>query len=117
MRVFEKVIEANLIKLKRLGYDSIQTKTQYEKFRYKGDTTITLYTSGKLTIAGKKENEEKAVKFLIAEKIIKIIKQDYEYDFDSNDIYIGCDESLKGDTFGGICLSIFCANKKIRKDL
>ena len=49
MRVFEKVIEANLIKLKRLGYDSIQTKTQYEKFRYKGDTTITLYTSGKLT--------------------------------------------------------------------
>lgn len=117
MKSYSKVNEEKLSALTRLGFDKVETKTQYEKARWKGMTTITLYTSGKMTVAGKADNVEKTEKWLLAEGMISIPKLNIDYAFESNKEYIGCDESLKGDTFGGITLAAVRADKKMRVEL
>ncbi len=90
--------KAFLIEKLQLGLEEV--KTQYELFRLRNRSiAMVLFNSGKLVLQGKDENVihySKLLKSLgfVEQKKIDFVKQE--------GVYIGSDESLKGDTFGGI---------------
>jgi len=101
MTVFLKIKEGDkafLIEKLKLGLDEVKTK--YEIFRLRNrDIVMVLFKSGKLVLQGKDENVMYYSKLLkssgfIEQKKIEFVKQE--------GVFIGSDESLKGDTFGGI---------------
>lgn len=105
-------------RLKSLDYSTDNIKTIHEEGRWKKTVgkevvTLTLYTSGKLLLQGEKE----AVKE-IAEELEKLNLGEKEKTarFKSESGWIiGSDESLKGDTFGGIVVAAVKADEKIRQ--
>ena len=110
-----------------LAYKEIPKKNDYEVLRLNGETTIILYTSGKLLIQGKAE-KVKEVEDLFSNKLKAPIRNNTNnfigYHFDDNfpsyvkdDYIIGSDESLKGDTFGGIIVAAVKANRQQHQDL
>tara|TARA_Y100000296_G_C5104140_1_gene221597 strand:+ start:104 stop:928 length:825 start_codon:yes stop_codon:yes gene_type:complete len=116
MTVFLKVKKTDkafLIEKLKLGLDEV--KTQYEIFRLKNrDISMVLFNSGKLVLQGKDENVMYYSKLLkssgfVEQKKIEFVKQE--------GIYIGSDESLKGDTFGGIVVVGVRANNIQRENL
>ncbi|PLW80163.1 hypothetical protein C0585_03995 [Candidatus Woesearchaeota archaeon] len=98
-----------ILELKKIGFVEIGTKTQYEISRLvcsNPKATAILYTSKKLLIQASKENEE-----IILEKLGEKSK---EVDKKEKDVFIsktisgiavGSDETLKGDTFGGLVVA------------
>jgi len=107
---FDDVNEKELKRLKKYGYEFIKPKSKQEIARLKGKTTLVLYKTGKLLIQGKKQDIEettKLINFLCIAKEKKGI----------SGVAIGTDESLKGDTFGGIVVAGFMADEKIRCEL
>lgn len=114
MVVFESVKKGDLLKLK--GFSKEEAKTIFEELRLKnGYVTLILYNSGRLLLQGKAEAVEKAVKEL---KKIGIQKQKGSESFRKESGWIiGTDESLKGDTFGGLVVAGVKANDAIRKKL
>jgi len=116
MVIFEKVKEKDVIKLKELGFTPSDPKTVYEVIRYqKNNVTAILYTSEKLFLQGKKELVEK-----IADKLeqIGLGKRVKIQEFKSETGWmIGSDESLKGDTFGGLVVAAVKADHIIRNKL
>lgn len=85
-------------------YTSFSGKNQYEQYRFQGGgVTMILYTSGKLVVQGKKENlfnfKEQNQHLKLNEQKKKIKK---EVDLEDFGEHIGSDETLKGDTFGGL---------------
>ena len=113
MPVFKNVKKEDLTPLlnKNFGIDS--PKTVYEIARYKNkDATLVLYSSGKLVIQGKEAN--KVTKFLENHGLEKIKQPQFRK---QEGWMIGSDESLKGDTFGGITVAAVRADDKIRKQL
>jgi ribonuclease HIII len=114
MVVFKKVKKSQLDKLK--GFVQEEVKTVYEELRLKkGPVSLILYTSGKLLLQGKEKEVEK-----IAEEISKkgVGKKEKQEVFRKEDGWIiGSDESLKGDTFGGMVVAAVKADLKSRKQL
>lgn len=101
MTVFIKVKKSDkafLIEKLKLGLDDVKTK--YELFRLRNRSIVmVLFNSGKLVLQGKDENIMYYSKLLKSfgyeeQKKIEFVKQE--------GVYIGSDEALKGDTFGGI---------------
>jgi len=91
-----------------------ETKTPYEILRRKGAVTAVLFTSGRLLLQGKDDAVENYRKLLLSkghkeEKKPAFIKE--------TGVIIGSDESLKGDTFGGLVVAAVMANENIRNDL
>ncbi len=105
--------KAFLIEKLKLGLDEVKTK--YETFRLRNrDIVMVLFKSGKLVLQGKDENVMYYSKLLkssgfIEQKKTKFVKQE--------GIFIGSDEALKGDTFGGIVVVGVRANNLERENL
>jgi len=113
MVVFTKVKKKEIEKLK--GFFEEEIKTVHEEARLrKSNVNLILYTSGKLLLQGKKEAVEKVAKQL--EKIgLKKVKEE-TFRKEQGKI-IGSDETLKGDTFGGLVVAAVKADKKMRDKL
>ncbi|NQV91056.1 DUF3378 domain-containing protein [Candidatus Woesearchaeota archaeon] len=113
MTVFTKVKPEDMQKLKDLGFTASEPKSTYEVIRYKkGNVSATLYTSGKLFFQGKEKDVEK-----ITDKIDFGKEQEKIHFRKEEGWIIGSDESLKGDTFGGITIAAVKADAKLRKKL
>ena len=110
MASFDDIQEKNLKKLKRHGFSLEDAKGQYEKLRYVGPVTLILYNTDKLLVQGSKDNVDEAVKLI---KFLGITKNARTLIGDA----VGSDETLKGDTFGGIVVAAFKVNDKIRQEI
>lgn len=106
---FDDVDEKKLKKVKKYGFKEEKPK-KYEVVRYKGMATLILYKTGKLLIQGSKKNVEEA------EKLVKFLGITEDTKFFSG-LAVGSDETLKGDTFGGLVVCAFKADDKIRAEL
>ena len=72
-------------------YEKLETHTEYEEFRCKfGDSTVTLYTTGKLTIQGKDEERIKT-------ELLYILKP-------KDELILGIDETGRGEKTGPLVI-------------
>lgn len=113
MTVFEKIVKK---KLKELRFKEEEIKTIHEELRLKDkDVTLILYNSGKLLLQGKKDQVKKT-----ADKLLKAgvgrLSEPEKFRKESGWV-IGSDETLKGDTFGGLVVAAVKADAKLRKKL
>lgn len=114
MVVFQGVKKEDVQKLK--GFQREEPKTVHEELRLKkGEVSYILYASGKLLLQGKAEAVEKAVKDL--EKLGIGTKIEPDTFRKEQGWIIGTDESLKGDTFGGLVVAGVKANDELRRKL
>jgi ribonuclease HIII len=107
---FDNIQEKNLKKLKRHGYSEEKGKGQYEQLRYVGPATLILYNTNKLLVQGSKDDVYEATKLI---KFLGITKNTRMLIGDA----VGSDETLKGDTFGGIVVAAFKVTDKIRQEI
>lgn len=116
MVVFEGVDQAKVGKLTAKEFFRQKPQTIYEQFRLAGkEVTLVLYTSGKLLVQGKPDAVKSATFLLEKMKIGSPVKAE-KFRKESGWV-IGSDESLKGDTFGGIVVAAVKANDAIRSQL
>lgn len=114
MVVFQGVKKEDLLKLK--GFRKEAPKTVHEELRLsKGEVYFILYASGKLLLQGKAEAVEKAARELEKLRIVKRVEA--EVFRKEQGWVIGTDESLKGDTFGGLVVAGVKANDELRQRL
>ncbi len=114
MVVFEEVKKEKLQKLK--GFSEEPVKTIYEELRLRSkEVTLVLFTSGKLLLQGKKEAVEQVANKLEKAGIGTKVKEE-SFRKEAGWI-IGTDESLKGDTFGGLIVAGVKANNELREKL
>ncbi len=116
MTLFTHVRKEDALKLRTKGFTQDTPKTTYEELRLqKEDITLILYTSGKLLVQGPPEEVQKITKQLEKIRIgFKMKEQSFRQE---SGWIIGSDESLKGDTFGGIVVAAVKANAEIRERL
>ncbi len=116
MTLFTSVKKEDAAKLQRQGFAAETPQTAYEEARLKkGAVTLVLYTSGKLVVQGPPEEVTKTAEQLEKLKMgFKVREQQFRQE---SGWIIGSDESLKGDTFGGIVVAAVKANDEIRKKL
>ena len=113
MTVFTAVKKS---KLKGLGFTEEKVKTIHEELRLKDkDVTLILYNSGKLLLQGKKSSLEKTVQKLHKAGVGRLSEP--EYFRKETGWIIGSDETLKGDTFGGLVVAAVKADARLRKEL
>ncbi len=116
MVVFLNVQLQDSTRLGALGFIKEENKTIYERARFrKGTVTAILYTSGKLLLQGPAHDVEDVRKMVHKARIGEEEKQ--EVFRKEQGIFIGSDESLKGDTFGGITVAAVKADTFIREKL
>lgn len=96
-------------KLRKLGFKDIPKKTPFEKSRLEKDCSVVLYNTGKLLLQG----SDSAVLHTLSE--LRGKKKPNK--LDSEEEIIGSDETLKGDTFGGLIVAGFKGNSQIRSRL
>jgi len=134
MKSIQNVDIKDVVKLKGYGYKSVDLCSQYEVLRLVSDdpkATIILFSSGKLLIQTSRDNEKNVITLLdkigissddsilskkkdVNDKKDEIVVKDVRASFHS---IVGSDESLKGDTFGGIVVcAVFC-DENMRKKL
>ncbi|MBN2422733.1 hypothetical protein JXB41_05885 [Candidatus Woesearchaeota archaeon] len=123
MLVLENIKKSQLTGLKKHGFKPEKPTNKYETLRLKGTTTLILYSSGKLVVAGSEDAVNKTENLLMKLKIM-IPKETKTPALKKNlkkpkitGLAIGSDESLKGDTFGGIVVCAFRADDKTRERL
>ncbi len=114
MAVLIGIDSRKIDKLLDFGFCDIKIKTEYELRRLSGSATVIFYKSGKLLIQGKENEVEKTMFFLTGKKAAKkiLLKAD-----GSKIVRIGSDESLKGDTFGGLVVASAKLGQKERDAL
>ncbi len=116
MPVFTNVSKKDVAILKKLGFSASSPKTVYEDIRYtKNGVTAILYTSGKLVLQGKEDAVEDVAAQLDGRKI-GTRKSSPTFKAQKG-TFIGSDESLKGDTFGGITVAAVKADETVRQQL
>jgi ribonuclease HIII len=116
MVVFTHVKESDINILCKNGFSKEDIKTIYEehRLRYK-DITLVHYSSGKLLLQGKKSSVEEVTKIIKKMGIGEAVKSET---FRKEDGFIiGSDETLKGDTFGGLVVAAVKADKEKRQEL
>lgn len=113
MTVFTHVKKEDLLKLKA---KEEEPKTIYEELRLKkNDVSLVLYTSGKLLLQGSKTKIKTVADEL---KKLGIGEKGKSFRFRKEEGWmIGSDESLKGDSFGGLVVAGVKADDKLRKEL
>jgi ribonuclease HIII len=118
MPVFTSVKKEDAVTLKKLGFTPLAPKTIYEVIRYQKDNvTLILYESEKLLLQGKAEAVDKITDLLL-QRGIGTFDEKKEIKFRKETGWmIGSDESLKGDTFGGVVVAAVKADKKLREKL
>jgi ribonuclease HIII len=114
MVLFSNVTKEQVFLLLKKGFTKEKIKTVYEELRFKkGDVTLILYKSGKLLLQGK--NVETVADII---RKFKIGNENIPQHFrKESGVIIGSDESLKGDTFGGIVVAAVKADDIIRDKL
>ncbi len=113
MVVFEGVKKKEL---EKLSFSQEKSKTIYEDLRLTHNgVTLILYTTGKLLLQGKADAVEKVAKKLQKAGIGKLAASDHFRN--EAGWVIGTDESLKGDTFGGLVVAAVKADSSLRKKL
>ena len=114
MTIFTHVKKEDLARLK--GVCKQEPKTLYEDIRCTRDgVTLVLYTSGKLLLQGMPKEIKKVTEQL--EKLgIGELEKTHSFRKEEGWL-IGSDESLKGDTFGGITVAAVKADEKMRQEL
>lgn len=121
MKSIPNVSIDKLTQLKKFGYESIPLCSNYEVLRLVCElpfkVTLILYSSGKLVIQTKKDKEDVVVELLNkvgidAKKIDSDKKEPQTYE--QYEKVVGSDETLKGDTFGGIVVAAVYADKSKR---
>ncbi|MBC8495616.1 hypothetical protein H8D36_05665 [archaeon] len=100
---------ADLKKLEKKGFYFVEPTSKYEIARMKGPCTIILYTTSKLNIQGKEE----AVNIVKKELGMKVEEKQTLL----SEVIVGSDETMKGDTFGGLVVAGFRANNEERAKL
>ena len=121
MVVFTDIKKEDLEKLLKLkSYLSEEVKTIYEQLRMKrifpqGEVTLILYTSGKLLLQGRSDlvkevAEQLGKKHFGVEERSKRFRKEKGW-------FIGSDESLKGDSFGGMVVAAVKADEGLREKL
>lgn len=120
--VYENIGEEEILFLRAQDFKFIETKSEYERQRLQKDGLVCVwYTSGKLVIQGKNEKLEKIANILKQREILpkqekkKDLKKEC-YNFNSKK-HIGSDETLKGDTFGGLVVCAFLYDPEIEDEL
>ncbi len=116
MVVFENVSPQTIEPLLKNGFSKVTCKTIYEKLCLEKDgAKLTLYASGKLLLQGKQE----AIHDILPElKRLGLSHPDPEDHFRKETGWIiGSDESLKGDTFGGVVVAAVKADNATRLKL
>ncbi len=114
MTVFINVKKEDIKKLN--GFSQEEAKTVHEELRLKKNgVVLILYTSGKLLLQGKKDLVEKVAKELEKKGLGERVAAE-SFRKESGWI-IGTDESLKGDTFGGLVVAGVKANDELRQKL
>ena len=114
MTVFTNVKKEDVLKLE--GFAAEDPKTSYELLRLtKKGLTLILYTSGKLLLQGAEKQVEKLAEDIEKKRFGKRQKADHYRKEEG--WYIGSDESLKGDTFGGLVVAAVKADDVLRKKL
>ena len=118
MVVFANVKKEDAEKFKKLGFTPLAPKTIYEVIRYeKNGVTAILYESEKLLLQGKAEAVDK-ITDLLSQRGVGTLDEKKEIKFRKETGWmIGSDESLKGDTFGGIVVAAVKADKGLREKL
>ncbi|MBI4441665.1 ribonuclease HIII [Candidatus Woesearchaeota archaeon] len=91
-----------------------ELKTPWELLRMKGPVTAVLFKSGKLLLQGRPDALEKYHKLLLAHGFREEKKPSFVRE---SGIIIGSDETLKGDTFGGLVVAAVMADDKVREEL
>ncbi len=121
MVVFKEVNKEELLGfLKKQKFTPLEPKTVYEDIRYfkgvnKNKIMLILYTSGKLLIQG---NEDKIEDFSHKLESVGIGNKVKKINFRKElGWVIGSDESLKGDTFGGLIVAGVRADEELRTKL
>lgn len=113
MTVFKDVSPDIINKLEHFGFKKTATKSPHELLRLEGPCIAILYHSKKLLLQGKQDIISDITKLITSlgyQQEIKIQKNNYDNIIKSTNlkktqIQIGSDESLKGDTFGGIVVA------------
>ena len=114
MTVFENFKKEDVEKLLRKGFKMDTPKTLYEEYRLtKKGVAVIFYNSGKLFIQGKNADgiADEIRRLHLGDEVKKTI-----FRRESGWI-IGSDETLKGDTFGGLVVAGVKADNKIREQL
>jgi ribonuclease HIII len=114
MVVFKDVTKEQIATLLKKGYQMDTVKTKYEDLRLsKNDVSLVLYISGKLLVQGKGTDKvvEQLTKLGVGEEVKK---QNFRKE---TGWMIGSDETLKGDTFGGLVVSAVKADDNLRTKL
>lgn len=116
MTTFTDVTKEQLQKLFQKGFCQLQPKTIYEEFRCQKDgVMLVFYSSGKLLLQGKKE-EVAAVEDILEKHHVG--RREAVQQFRKEEGWaIGSDESLKGDTFGGIVVAAVKVDDALRQAL
>lgn len=116
MTIFTNVQKEQAEKLLKKGFTKEPAKTIHELLRlHKGYVNLILYTSGKLLVQGSPPEVKEVVKML--EKLGLGEKVKLEQFRKETGWIIGSDESLKGDTFGGLVVAAVRADDNARKQL
>ncbi|MBU0470216.1 MAG: hypothetical protein KKA62_06090 [Nanoarchaeota archaeon] len=115
MTVFNDMEIEDVKKLLHKGFVEEEVKTLYEQMRLKkGNVVLIFYNSKKLLLQGKKEEVEEAVNLIKKMGAKEEKKESFRKE---TGWIIGTDESLKGDTFGGLVVAGVKANEELRKKL
>lgn len=103
-----------LKELEKRGFTIMDSANPFEEMRLKGPCTVILYRNGRVLVQGdpKIVFEIQVTLGLKAPKKIPIQKTSEE-----SGLIIGSDETLKGDTFGGLVVAGFRANSTQREAL
>jgi ribonuclease HIII len=116
MVVFKNVTKDDVAKLLKKGFKMETPKTLYEDLRLqRKGVSVIYYTSGKLFLQGKKH-----VVTEVADEIrsYHLGEEERKTTFRrESGVIIGSDETLKGDTFGGLVVAAVKADNKIRQEL
>lgn len=108
MAVYNNITRDDLNIFLTNGYRTEEAKSHFEVIRLKGKATIILYRTGKMLIQGTHDGVEHAKK--VWEKKPKETQNTKKQLMNIT----GSDESLKGDTFGGIIVAAVYAEKEER---
>lgn len=116
MVVFENVSQESIKKLLTKGFLRDEIKSAYEDARLrKGRVVLVFYASGKLLVQGNPQEAESIVRILEKMKIgVKTVSSSFKKE---KGTIIGSDESLKGDTFGGLVVAAVKADDAGREQL
>jgi ribonuclease HIII len=110
--------ESIINKLMEIGFHKAETKTEYEIARMVSlnpKAVAVLYKSKKLLIQAS-EDVQKKILMKLGLKLSETIKSE-EKPRNITGLAVGSDETLKGDTFGGLVVAGVLCNEKQRQEL